>query len=61
MFDEMPVMASRGLVKAFINYLLLHHCFPVLYLIMSFHSILGSVLGFGPEKVAKILKSLAQN
>jgi len=61
MFDAMLVMASWGLVKALINDLLLYHCFPVLYLILSFHSILGSGLGFGPEKVAQILDSLAQN
>jgi len=35
--------------------------FPILYLILSFHSILGSGLGFGPEKLAEILGSLAQN
>ena len=52
MFDEIPVMDSRGMVKTLINYLLLHHCFPILYLIMNFHSIMGSGLGFGPEKVA---------
>ena len=50
MFDEMLIMANRGLVKALINHLLFHHCFRVLYLIMSFHSFLGSGLGSGPEK-----------
>jgi len=52
MFVEMFVLASRGLVKVFINYLSLHHYFPVLYLIMSFDSILGSGMGFEPEKMA---------
>ncbi len=52
MLDEMPIMASRGLVKVLLNYLLLHHCFHVLYLIQSFHSILGSDLGSRPEKLA---------
>jgi len=51
MFDEMFVMASRALVKVLINYLLLQHCFPILYLITSFHYILGSGLGYEPEKV----------
>lgn len=54
MFDEMLVIASRGMVKDLINYLLFHHCFPVLYLILSFNSILGSGLGSGPKKVAQI-------
>ena len=52
MFNEMFLMASRALVKVLINYLLLQHCFPVLYLILSFHSILGNGLGYGPETVA---------
>jgi len=52
MFDEIPVMASRGLVKVLINYLIFHHCFPVHYLIMNFHSILGIGLGSRPEKVS---------
>ena len=59
MFDEMPIMASRSLVKSLFNYLLLHHCFPVILLFLSYHSILGSDLDFGPEKVAQILESLA--
>ena len=52
MFDDIPVMASRGLVKVLINYLIFHHCFPVHYLIMNFHSILGIGLGSRPEKVS---------
>jgi len=60
MFDEIIVMATRGLVKALINYLRLHHSFPVLYLILSFHSIMSSGLGSRPQKVAQILESLAQ-
>lgn len=58
MFDEMLAMDSRGMVKAMINYLLLHHCFLVLYLILSFHSILGNGLGSRLENVAKISESL---
>ena len=53
MFDEMPVMASRGLLKVLINLMLLHHDLLVLYMILSFHSILGSGLGSGPEKCLK--------
>lgn len=60
MFDEMLVMASRGLVKVFIKYLLLHHCSPVLYLILSFHSILASGMGSLLEKVGQIPESLAR-
>jgi len=52
MFDEMLVMAIKSLVNILINLLLLHHCFPVLYLILSFHSIIDSGLGSRPEKVA---------
>ena len=52
MFDEIPVMASRGLVKVLINYLLLHNRFLILYLILSFHSSMGIDLGSGPKKVA---------
>jgi len=61
MFDEMPVMASKGLVKDLSNYLLWHHFIPVLYLILSFHSILGSGLGIGPEKLAQILELMSPN
>jgi len=50
--DEMSIMASRGLVKVFINLLLLHHCFPVIYFTLIFHSIFGSGLGSRPEKMA---------
>ena len=61
MFGEMPVIASRGLVKVLFNLFIWHHCFPILLVILSYHSILGSDLGSGPKKVAKILGSLAQN
>jgi len=57
----MLFMAGRGLVKALINYLLLHHFFLVPYLILSFHSILGSCPGYGYEKVAQIVELLAYN
>jgi len=52
MFDEITVMASGGLVKVLFKLMLLHHFFPVLLLILSYQSILGSELGFGPEKLA---------
>lgn len=52
MFDEIPVMTSRGMVKVLLRLLLFHHYFLVLYLIMSFPSILGSGLYSGPKKVA---------
>jgi hypothetical protein len=52
MFDKMLVMASRGLVKGLFNYFILHHCFPIILLFSRCHSILGSDLGSGPEKVA---------
>ena len=31
-FDEMPIMASRGPVKGLFKYLLLHHYFPIILL-----------------------------
>ena len=52
MFDKMFVMASRGLVKVLLGLLILLHCFPVLFLISSYHSIIGSGLGSRREKVA---------
>ena len=52
MFDEMHVMASRGLVKVLFNLLFLHHYFTIILLILSYHSIMGSDLGSGPRKVA---------
>jgi len=51
-FEKMPVMASRGLFKVLLSLLLLLHCFPVLFLISSCHSILGSGLGSVLEKVS---------
>jgi len=33
MFDEMPIMASRGPVKGLFKYLLLQHCLCVILLI----------------------------
>ena len=56
MFDEIPVTASRGLVMILFILFLLHHCFLASLLILSDHSILGSVPGTRPEKVAQILK-----
>ena len=61
MFDEMPIMDIRGPIKVLFNLLLLHHYFHVRLLLLSYHSILGSDLGSGPEKVSKILESLASN
>jgi len=61
MFDETHVMASRGLVKGFFKYLHMHHCFLVISLFRRCHSILGSGLGYGPEKVAQISGTLAQH
>jgi len=65
MFGEIDVMAGRDLVWVWLRYcvslFLLHHCFLVILLILSYHSIMGSYLGFGLEKVAQILGMLAQN
>jgi len=54
MFDEIPVMASRDLDMFLFSLFLWHHCLLVLLLVLSYHSILGSVLGYGPENVAQI-------
>ena len=59
MFDEIPRMASRGLIKVLFNLLLLHHCLPIILVFLSYHSILGSDLGSRLEKVAQILELLA--
>ena len=59
MFDKMHVMASRVLVKVLFNLLIFHHCFLVILLLLSYHSILGSDLGSGAKKVAQLLHSLA--
>jgi len=48
----MLVMASRDLVMVLFSLFILHHCFPILLVIKSCHSILGSDLGSGPKKVA---------
>ena len=52
MFDEIPDMASRGLVMVLLSLLLVHHCFFVFLMISSYHSIMGTGLGSGPKKVA---------
>ena len=54
MFDEMPIMASRGLVMILFILLLLYPCYLVSLPILNDHSILGSVTSSGPEKVAQI-------
>jgi len=59
MFDEMPIIARRDLIKVLFNLLLWHHFFLFLLLFLSYHSILGSDLSFGLEKVAQISESLA--
>lgn len=51
MFHKMPVMASRGLINVLFNLFILLHCFLVLLLLLSYHSILGSDLGCWPKKV----------
>ena len=53
MFDKMIVMASRGVVMILFILLLLYHCFLASLLILSKHSILGSVPGSGPKKVVE--------
>ena len=52
MFDEMSGMASRVSVMVLFILFLLHHFFPLFLLISIYHSILGSGLGSGLEKVA---------
>jgi len=52
MFDEIFVMASRGLVNVLLKLWHLLHCFPVIFSISSYNSIMGSGLGSRPEKVA---------
>ena len=53
MFDEIPIMASRGLAKVLLCLLLLLHCFIVLFLISSYHSILGVAWALGMKKCTK--------
>ena len=61
MLDEMPVMASRGLIMVLFKLFILHHWFPILLLILRYHSIMGSDLGSGREKVAQMPDSQAQH
>ena len=61
MFDEMPSMTSKSLIKVLFNLLFLHHFFLVILLFLSYHSILGSDLGSWPEKVAQISGTLEQH
>ena len=61
MFEKIPAMASRVLVKGLFKYLHLHHCFPIIFLLGRYHSFLGSDLGSGPKKVAQIPGTLTQN
>lgn len=51
-FDEIHVVACRGLVMVLFSLFLLHHYFPLILLILSYHPILGSDLGSWPKKVA---------
>ena len=52
MFDEIHVMASRGLVISPFKYLNLYHCFDVTYKFWKFHEVLGSGLSPSLDKVA---------
>lgn len=60
MFDEMPIMASRGPVKSLLKYLHFYMCFDVTFNFWKFHRVLGSGLSPGPKKVAPNLESLAK-
>ena len=42
MFEEMFVMASRGLVKSLFKNLYWHHCLYVSFHFYKFHDVLGS-------------------
>ena len=55
----MTGMASRGLIKVFLSLFISNHCYLVLLLFLSYHSILNSELGFGLERVTQIPGSLA--
>lgn len=61
MFDEMPVMASRGPFKVSFKGLHLYCNFLVILLFQIFDSILASDSGSRPEKVAQILGTLTQH
>ena len=50
MFDEMPIMASRGSIKSLFKYLHLYHCFDVTFHFWKFHGVMGSGLNPGLEK-----------
>lgn len=55
MFDEILVMATRGLIKVLCSLFVVHRCFPILLLLLSYCSILGSDLGSRPENVVQVL------
>ena len=61
MFDEIPVMTSRGQVKSLFKIFHYYLCFYAIYHLWKFHEVLGSDLILGPEKVALDLGSLAHN
>jgi len=46
-FEKMPLMGNTGWVMVLFSLLILHHCFPVLLLILIYHSILESGLKSG--------------
>ena len=56
MFDEIPVMVGRGPDEFLMMRLLPYLFFNVIYPLLKFHEVLGSGLGFGAKKVAKILE-----
>lgn len=61
MFNEMHVMASRGLFKSLFNYFHLYHFFYVTFHLWKFHGVLGDGLSSHPKKVVQNLESLAEN
>ena len=61
MFDKTFVMSSRGMDEFLLMWLLSYHCHIVIEHPLSFHEVMGSDLGFGPEKVAQIMKLQAKN
>jgi len=61
MFDEIPVMDSRGPMKYLLKYLHLYHFLDVIFHLWKFHGVLDNVLSPGPEKGAQNPESIAQN
>jgi len=61
LFDEIPVMASRGPIKSLFKYLHLYHFFDITFNLWKFHELLGSGLSPCLEKVAQNMGSLTLN